>query len=333
VNLKGRSLLTLATYSKEEVLYLINLASYLKKKKQQGKRDLLLEGKNIVLIFDKSSTRTRSAFEVASFDEGANVTFLTNSQMGKKESVEDTAKVLGRYYDAIEYRGSEQQVVETLAKYSQVPTYNGLTDDDHPTQVLADFLTVKEKVNKPFEKIKFVYVGDGRNNMAKALMIGSALLGVEFVISSPKALQMDKELIDYWNQKGGNIKWVEDPDVAVVDSDVIYTDVWFSMGEESQIEQRIELLKNYQVNKELIEKSGNENLIFLHCLPAFHDTNTIIGKEVYEKYNLTEMEVSDEVFRGKHSVVFDQAENRVHTIKAVMVATLSDKNTLFEVKP
>lgn len=326
MNLKGRSFLTLKDYSKEEILYLIAIAKNLKAKKRRGERDLLLNGKNIVLLFDKPSTRTRCAFEVAAFDEGANITFLTNSQMGKKESLEDTAKVLGRYYDAIEYRGSKQSVVEQLALHANVPVYNGLTDDDHPTQILADFLCAVEHIGKPLEKMKFVYVGDGRNNMARALMIGAAKIGMHYTISSPKELAPPKELLKELEEdatlSGAILSYEEDLYKAVLDADVIYTDVWFSMGEEDQLEKRVALLKDYQVTMKVLEATQNENVIFEHCLPAFHDLNTEVAKQVYEKFGLKEMEVTDEVFRSKHSVVFDQAENRMHTIKAIMVATL-----------
>jgi ornithine carbamoyltransferase len=277
------------------------------------------------LLFEKTSTRTRCAFEVAAFDEGANVTFLTNSQMGKKESIEDTARVLGRFYDGIEFRGFKQETVEILAKYSGVPVWNGLTDEDHPTQVLADFLTIMENFEKPLNKIKFVYVGDGRNNMANALMIGASKMGMDFVIISPKELFPSKELISEMGmtagENGGKITITDKVD-AVVNADVIYTDVWFSMGEESKVQERINLLKPYQVNMDLIKKTNNPDVIFLHCLPSFHDTKTDMGYDVYQKYGIKEMEVTDEVFESKYSKVFDEAENRMHTIKAVMVATL-----------
>jgi len=325
INLRGRSLLTLKDFTPEEIKYLLDLSKDLKVKKRMGIKGDLLKGKNIVLLFEKTSTRTRCAFEVAAFDEGANVTFLTNSQMGKKESIEDTARVLGRFYDGIEFRGFKQETVEILAKYSGVPVWNGLTDEDHPTQVLADFLTIMENFEKPLNKIKFVYVGDGRNNMANALMIGASKMGMDFVIISPKELFPSKELISEMGmtagENGGKITITDKVD-AVVNADVIYTDVWFSMGEESKVQERIKLLKPYQVNMELIKKTNNPDVIFLHCLPSFHDTKTEMGYDVYQKYGLTEMEVTDEVFESKYSKVFDEAENRMHTIKAVMVATL-----------
>ncbi|RLL83272.1 ornithine carbamoyltransferase [Petrotoga sp. HKA.pet.4.5] len=325
INLRGRSLLTLKDFTPEEIKYLLDLSKDLKAKKRMGIKGDLLKGKNIVLLFEKTSTRTRCAFEVAAFDEGANVTFLTNSQMGKKESIEDTARVLGRFYDGIEFRGFKQETVEILAKYSGVPVWNGLTDEDHPTQVLADFLTIMENFEKPLNKIKFVYVGDGRNNMANALMIGASKMGMDFVIISPKELFPSKELISEMemtaSENGGKITITDKVD-AVANADVIYTDVWISMGEESKVEERIKLLKPYQVNMELIKKANNPEVIFLHCLPSFHDTKTDMGYDVYQKYGIKEMEVTDEVFQSKYSKVFDQAENRMHTIKAVMVATL-----------
>ena len=328
MNLKGRSLLTLKDFSNEEITYLLDLADTLKAKKRSNKRDLLLAGKNVVLIFDKPSTRTRCAFEVATFDEGGNVTYLTNSQMGKKESIEDTAKVLGRFYDGLQYRGSSQALVEQLAQHSGIPVYNGLTDIDHPTQVLADFMTAREHLDKPLNKMKMVYVGDGRNNMANALMIGAAKVGMHFVIATPKELYPSQQFLDSLTDdlasSKGKIEIETDPKKAVVDADIIYTDVWVSMGEEDKMEERISLLTPYQVNQELIEAANNPNLIFQHCLPAFHDTETFVAQDVEKRFNLTEMEVTDEVFRGKHSVVFDEAENRMHTIKAVLVATMSD---------
>jgi len=329
MNLKGRSLLTLKDFTPEEITYLLDLADTLKAKKQSGKRDLLLEGKNVVLIFDKPSTRTRCAFEVATYDEGGYVTYLTNSQMGKKESIEDTAKVLGRYYDGLQYRGSSQTLVEQLAEFSGIPVFNGLTDIDHPTQILADFMTAREHVNKPLSSMKMVYIGDGRNNMANALMIGAAKMGMHFVVATPDKLAPPQSFVDSLQAdldlSNGKIEIESDPMKAVVDADIIYTDVWVSMGEEDKMAERISLLTPYQVNQQLIEASGNPDVIFQHCLPAFHDTETFIAQDVEKRFGLKEMEVTDEVFRGKHSVVFDEAENRMHTIKAVLVATMSDK--------
>ena len=281
----------------------------------------------IALLFEKTSTRTRCAFEVATMDEGGCVTFLgsSDSQMGKKESIEDTAKVLGRFYDGIEFRGFKQETVEILANNAGVPVWNGLTDLYHPTQILADFLTVREYVPKPFNKVKFVYVGDARNNIGNSLMIGAAKMGMEFWGIAPKELwpseDLVKEMKEVAKETGASINFsdsVED----VKGADVIYTDVWVSMGEEAQFEQRIKLLKPYQVNMDMIKKTGNPNVIFLHCLPSFHDLNTTTGKEIHEKFGLKEMEVTDEVFRSKYSRVFDEAENRMHTIKAVIVATI-----------
>ena len=331
MNLYGRSFLTLKDYSKEEILYLIDLAAELKKKKRNQPCDpavvgKLLSGKNIVLIFDKTSTRTRCSFEVACFDEGAGVTFLTNSQMGKKESLEDTAKVLGRLYDGIEYRGFAHSVVEDLAKYSGVPVFNGLTDDDHPTQVLADFLTAREHLGKPLDQMKLCYVGDGRNNVANALFIGATKIGMDFAIASPESLFPATELVAtckaYAEKSGSELAITSDVNEAVKGADIIYTDIWCSMGEEDKMAERIALLKPYQVTRALMEATGNPDCIFEHCLPSFHDLNTTTAQTVKEKFGLSEMEVTDEVFRSKASVVFDEAENRMHTIKAVMVAHL-----------
>ena len=333
MTLKGRSFLTLKDYTKEEILYLISLASDLKAKKKgqeypayiAGK---LLEGKNIVLLFDKTSTRTRCSFEVAAFDEGASVTFLTNSQMGKKESLEDTAKFLVRLYDGIEYRGFAHKTVEDLALYSGVPVWNGLTDDDHPTQVLADFLTAQEHLGKPLSSMKLAYVGDGRNNVANALMIGAAKVGMDYAVATPHSLEPSDELVSQckaWaDENGSSITITSDPLEAVRGADIIYTDIWCSMGEEDKMAERISLLKPYQVTMSLLKSTGRKT-IFEHCLPSFHDLNTTTAQSVKEKFGLDEMEVTDEVFRSDASVVFDEAENRMHTIKAVMVATLSDK--------
>lgn len=328
VNLKGRNFLTLKDFTPGEIEYLLKLSKDLKNKKRVGGKEKLLEGKNIVLLFEKTSTRTRCAFEIAARDEGAGVTFLgtSSSQIGKKESIEDTAKVLGRMFDGIEFRGYKQETVEILADNAGVPVWNGLTDMYHPTQILADFLTIQEHVHKPLNKVKFVYVGDARNNMANSLMIGGVKMGMDFVALSPKELFPDKNLVEEMQgvakETGASITITENIEEAVKNADVIYTDVWVSMGEEDQFESRIKLLKDYQVNMDMIEKSNNPDIIFMHCLPAFHDLNTKIGMEVYEKFGLKEMEVTDEVFRSKYSVVFDEAENRLHTIKAVMVATM-----------
>ncbi len=327
-NIKGRSLLTLKDFTPEEIKYLLDLAKDLKAKKRMGIKGKLLEGKNVVLLFEKASTRTRCAFEVAAFDEGAHVTFLgtNDSQMGKKESLEDTAKVLGRYYDGIEFRGYKQSTVDLLAKHAGVPVWNGLTDMYHPTQILADLLTITEHVNKPLNKVKFAYIGDARNNMGNSLLIGAAKMGMDFRAVAPKELfpaeDLVKEMMAVADATGAKITLTDSIAEGVKDADVIYTDVWVSMGEEEQFEARINQLKPYQVNMDMIKMTGNPEVIFMHCLPAFHDLETKVANEIYEKFGLTEMEVTDEVFRSKYSVVFDEAENRMHTIKAVMVATL-----------
>ena len=329
VNLKGRNFLTLKDFTPEEIIYLIDLAADFKKKKKAGVLTEHFRGKNVALIFEKTSTRTRCAFEVAAHDLGMGSTYLepTGSQIGKKESIADTARVLGRMFDGIEYRGFGQDLVEELAQYAGVPVWNGLTNEFHPTQILADFLTLKEKFGK-LEGLKFVYMGDARYNMGNSLMVGCAKMGMHFVGYAPKKYQPNPELVaecqKIAKETGAIIEFEEDPMVATKDADAIYTDVWVSMGEEDQYEQRINLLKDYQVNMDMIKKTKNENVIFLHCLPAFHDLETEVGKEIYEKYNLDELEVTDEVFRSKYSKVFDEAENRMHTIKAVMVATLAD---------
>jgi ornithine carbamoyltransferase len=319
--------LTLKDFTPEEIRYLLDLSKDLKNKKRAGIKGDLLERKNICLLFDKTSTRTRCAFEVAAFDEGASVTFLTNSQMGKKESIEDTARVLGRFYDGIEFRGFEQKTVEELAKYSGVPVWNGLTDMYHPTQILADFLTIMEHVDKPLNKVKFVYAGDARNNMGNSLMIGCAKMGMHFVALAPKSLWPSEDLVEEMKkvakETGAVLEFSED--VAAVESaDVIYTDVWVSMGEEHLFEERIKMLKPYQVNMDMIKRTNNPDVLFMHCLPAYHDNMTEVGKQIEKDFGIKEMEVSDEVFRSKHSVVFDEAENRMHTIKAVMVATIGN---------
>ena len=328
-NIKNKSFLTLMDFTQKEIYYMLDLAKELKKAKYAGVKGNSLEGKNIILLFEKDSTRTRCSFEVAAYDEGANVTYLgpSGSQMCKKESIKDTARVLGRMYDGIEYRGYSQSTVEELAKYSGVPVWNGLTDEDHPTQVLADFLTIQEHINKPLNKITFTYVGDGRNNMANALMIGAAKMGMDYRVVCPKELSPKEELLEKCtgisNENRGKITVTADIKEGVTNTDVIYTDVWVSMGEEKDVwENRIELLKPYQVNMDMIKMTGNSKVIFQHCLPAFHDLETKVGKEIYEKFGLESMEVTDEVFESKYSVVFDEAENRLHTIKAVMVATL-----------
>ncbi len=329
-SLRGRSLLTLKDFTKDEISYLLDLSRDLKAKKRSGVKGTLLDHRNIVLIFDKASTRTRCAFEVACWDEGGNATFLTNSQMGKKESIEDTAKVLGRMYDGIQYRGFSQKLVEDLAKHAGVPVWNGLTDADHPTQVLADLLTIQEHCSKPLSHVKLVYCGDARNNMGNALMIGCAKMGMSFVALAPKSLWPEEQLTEEMKaeaaKSGGSIEFFEigDADAALSGADALYTDVWVSMGEEAKYAERIALLTPYRVTMDFIKRTGNPNCLFLHCLPSFHDEETEVGASMAEKYGLKEMEVSDEVFRSRHSVVFDEAENRLHTIKAVMVATMGD---------
>lgn len=326
VNLKGRSLLTLMDFSKEEIRYLLDLSKDLKSKKRAGISEERLKGKNIVLLFEKTSTRTRCAFEVAALDEGGHVTFLDSksSQMGKKESLEDTAKVLGRYYDGIEYRGYEQRVVEDLARHAGVPVWNGLTDVDHPTQILADLLTIEEHVAKPLNKVKVVYVGDTRNNMCYAWMYGAAKMGMHFVALGPKELWPAENTLvkirEVAAASGATIE-ISDKSECVKGADVIYTDVWVSMGEEDQMEQRVKLLSSFCVTMEMLKATGNTDVIFMHCLPAYHDFETGVAKEAKER-GLDIREVTDDVFRSRHSVVFDEAENRMHTIKAVMVATL-----------
>ncbi|MBU3159677.1 ornithine carbamoyltransferase [Clostridium frigoris] len=330
-NLRNRNFLTLMDFTPKEINYFLDLASDLKKAKYAGTEQQKLKGKNIALIFEKNSTRTRCAFEVGALDQGAHVTYLgpTGTQIGKKESVADTARVLGRMYDGIEYRGYGQEIVEELAKYAGVPVWNGLTTQDHPTQILADFLTIKEHFDKPLSSIVFVYTGDGRNNMANALMIGAVKMGMDFRIVSPKHLFPEDELVQKCNEvakeTGAKITLTDNVAQGVKDADVIYTDVWVSMGEADEVwAERIKILKPYQVNMEMIKLTENKNVKFMHCLPAFHDLKTIVGKEIFEKYGLKGLEVTDEVFESKHSIVFDEAENRMHTIKAVMVATLGN---------
>lgn len=329
-NVRNKNYLTLMDYTPKEVRYLLNLAEDLKKAKYTGTEQPMLEGKNIALIFEKSSTRTRCSFEVAAHDQGAHVTYLgpSGSHMGHKESVKDTARVLGRMFDGIEYRGFSQRTVETLAEYSGVPVWNGLTDEDHPTQVLADFLTAKEILKKDYKDLKFVFVGDGRDNVSNALMIGAAKMGMTYHVVCPKELQPSAELLAKTNEiaqkTGAQIKVFNDIAEGVDQADVIYTDVWVSMGEPDSIwKERINLLRPYRVNRSVLDKTNNPNVIFEHCLPAFHNTETEVGKKISEQFGLNEMEVTDEVFESKNSVVFEEAENRMHTIKAVMVATLA----------
>ena len=328
VNLKGRSFLTLMDFTPEEIRYMLDLAHDLKAKKRAGIHNEVLKGKNIVLLFEKTSTRTRCAFEVAAMDEGAGVTFLDSgsSQMGKKETMEDTAKVLGRFYDGIEYRGFDQAVVEGLAKYAGVPVWNGLTDVDHPTQILADLLTIEEHVAKPLNIVKVVFSGDIRNNMSYAWMYGCAKMGMHYVAYGPAELQdqLNKDVIakvqEVAKETGAVIEISADPAV-LKGADVIYADVWASMGEEAEIPERVRMLTPFKVTEEMMAATENPDVIFMHCLPSFHDFETTMAKTQKEAgYDIRE--VTDEVFRSRHSVVFDEAENRMHTIKAVMVATM-----------
>ena len=333
INLKGRSLLTLLDYSVDEIEALVGLAARLKDEKRRGIPHRLCEGKNIALIFEKTSTRTRCSFEVAGYDLGMGVTYLdpTGSQIGKKESIADTARVLGRMYDGIEYRGYGQEIVEELAQHAGVPVWNGLTNEYHPTQILADLLTIKEHFGT-LQGRKLVYMGDARYNMGNSLMIGCAKMGIDFVACAPQKYFPDKALIDRCQQiaqgSGAKLDFIEDPIRAVVGSDVIYTDVWVSMGEPVEVwQERIEELAPYQVNADIMKAAG-DGAVFMHCLPAFHDLKTTIGKQMGEKFGRDAMEVTDEVFESSASIVFDEAENRMHTIKAVMAATLVDGEEL-----
>ncbi len=329
MTLKGRSFLTLKDYTPQEIIYLIDLAAELKEKKKQGIMHDSLVGKNIVLIFEKTSTRTRCSFEVAAHDLGMHVTYLDpgSSQFGGKESVADTARVLGRMYDGIEYRGFAQETVEELAKYAGVPVWNGLTDEFHPTQMIADMLTIRENFGK-LEGLKFVYMGDARFNMGNSLMIACAKLGMHFVACTNKRYFPKKDLVEYATsiaaETGATITLTENVAEATHDADVIYTDVWVSMGEPAVVwGERIDDLLPYQVNEKAFE-NAKDTAIFMHCLPAYHDLKTRVGEEVYKKFGLTELEVTNDVFEGPRSVVFDEAENRMHSIKAIMKATLSD---------
>ena len=328
MNLKGRSFLTLLDFNKEEIRYMLDLAHELKAKKKRGELGEELKGKNIVLIFDKSSTRTRCSFEVGAVDEGAHVTYLSNSHMNKKESLEDSAKVFGRMYDAIEYRGFGQDIVEDLARYSGVPVWNGLTDVDHPTQVLADFMTIEEKLGG-FSGKTLAFVGDTRNNVANSLMAMSAKMGVNFIACGPESLKPSDEVIaectPVAEKNGCTITVTSDLTALEGKADAIYTDIWLSMGEDKEKwGERISLLKPYQVTMELMNRA-KPTTVFLHCLPSFHDLNTKVALDVNEKFGLTEMEVTDEVFNSERSIVFDEAENRMHTIKTVMFLTLYKK--------
>jgi len=329
IDLHGRHFLTLADYSADELRYLLDLAADLKAAKKEGREEQKLVGKEIALIFEKDSTRTRCAFEVAAYDQGAHVTFIgpTGSHMGHKETVKDTARVLGRMYDAIEYRGFGENVADELAHWAGVPVYNGLTDEWHPTQILADFLTMREHVDKPLEEVVFCYLGDARFNMADTYLVGAAKLGMDVRIASPASLWPRDEIVEQArsvaSETGAQITITEDVAEAVRGADVLLTDVWVSMGEADEVwAERIELLKPYQVNAETMAATGNPGVKFMHCLPAFHNTETQVGKEIFEKFGMEALEVTEDVFESPASLVFDEAENRLHTIKAVMVATL-----------
>jgi ornithine carbamoyltransferase len=329
-NLHNRNFLKLLDFTPEEIRYLLSLSADLKKTKQEGKEKMNLKGKNIALIFEKSSTRTRCAFEVAAYDQGAHVTYLgpSGSQIGQKESMKDTARVLGRMYDGIQYRGFGQDRVEELAAYAGVPVWNGLTDEFHPTQVLADLLTMREHCPKPLNEITFCYLGDARNNMGNSLLIGAAKMGMNFRAAAPESCQPADELVKSAQKiaadTGAQILITEDIGTAVRNADFLYTDVWVSMGEPPEVwEERIRLLKPYQVNSGIMKRTGNPDVKFLHCLPAFHNRETGMGEEIYNTFGIEAMEVSEEVFESDASIVFDEAENRVHTIKAVILATLT----------
>ncbi len=329
-NLKNRNFLKLSDFSAGEINYLLELSETLKNAKYNGTEQQMLKGKNIVLLFEKTSTRTRCAFEVAAYDQGANVTYLgpSDSQTGHKETIKDTARVLGRMYDGIQYRGYGQEIVEELGKFAGVPVWNGLTTEFHPTQILADFLTMKEYSDKPLSQIKFGYLGNANNNVANSLMTGAAITGMDFRIAAPlqyrPSEQLQKTCNELSKESGAKILITENIEEAVANCDFVYTDVWVSMGEPDEIwAERIKLLLPYQVNSDILELTKNPEVKFLHCLPAFHNQNTGIGKEIYRKFGIKAMEVTEEVFESPASVVFSQAENRMHTIKAVMVATIS----------
>ncbi|MDR0603941.1 MAG: ornithine carbamoyltransferase [Bacteroidales bacterium] len=328
-NIRNRSFLKLLDFTPQEIHHLLDLAASLKAAKYAGTEQQMLKGKNIVLLFEKDSTRTRCAFEVAAMDQGAGVTYLgpSGSQMGKKESMKDTARVLGRMYDGIEYRGYDQEIVETLAAYSGVPVWNGLTTEFHPTQILADFLTMKEHSDKPLHKVSFCYLGDARNNMGNSLMVGAAKMGMDFRAAAPESCQPDTKLVatceEIAKETGATITITDNVEKAVEGVDFLYTDVWVSMGEPDEVwKERIQLLTPYQVNMEVVKKTANPNVKFMHCLPAFHNLETAVGRDIHAKFGLEAMEVTEDVFESPMSIVFDEAENRLHTIKAVMVSTL-----------
>jgi ornithine carbamoyltransferase len=331
LNLRNRSLLTVQDYTQREFQYLLDLARDLKRAKYARTEQEHLKGKEIVLIFEKTSTRTRCAFEVACHDQGAHVTYLdpAGSQIGHKESVKDTARVLGRMYDAIEFRGFAQEAVEELARYAGVPVYNGLTDEYHPTQMLADVMTMREHSDRPVHEIKYAYVGDCRSNMGHSLMIVGALMGMDVRICGPKKVWPSDEYVEtarrLEKKYGARLTITDDLEAAVKGVDFIHTDVWVSMGEAKEVwAERIKLLKPYQVNSELMRKAGNPRVKFMHCLPAFHNLETKVGRDIHEQFGLTAMEVTEEVFESEMNIAFEQAENRMHTIKAILVATLGD---------
>lgn len=328
-NLRNRNFLKLLDFTPQEMKFLLDLSADLKKAKYAGIEQHRLKGKNIALIFEKASTRTRCAFETAAYDQGAHVTYLgpSGSQIGNKESMKDTARVLGRMYDGIEYRGFGQEQVEVLGEFAGVPVWNGLTNEYHPTQILADFLTMMEHSDKPLHQVSFAYAGDARNNMGNSLMVGAAKMGMDFRAVAPKQFWPDEDLLkqclEIAKETGAKITLTENVEEGVTGVDFVYTDVWVSMGEpEEAFKERIKLMMPYQVNAEMMKKTGNPNCKFLHCLPAFHNRQTKIGEEIYQKYGVEAMEVTDDVFESPASMVFDEAENRLHTIKAVMVATL-----------
>ena len=330
-NLRNRNFLKLLDFTPEEIKYLLDLAKDLKKAKYAGTEQPRMKGKNIALIFEKTSTRTRCAFEVAAADQGAHTTYLgpSGSQIGVKESMTDTARVLGRMYDGIEYRGFKQETVEELAKYAGVPVWNGLTNEFHPTQILADFLTMSEHVDKPLNQVTYAYLGDARFNMGNSLMVGGVKMGMDVRIVAPKALQPDAELVatcqKIAEETGAKLTVTDDVAAGVKGCDFLYTDVWVSMGEPTEVwAERIKLLMPYQVNAKTMEMTGNKNCKFMHCLPAYHNLETQVGRDVNKQFGLDGIEVTEEVFESKNSIVFDEAENRMHTIKAVMVATLGD---------
>ncbi len=328
-NLRGRSYLKIADFSQREMLYLLDLARDLKRAKYSRSEKKALQDKNICLIFEKTSTRTRCAFEVAAHDQGAHITYLdpSGSQIGHKESMKDTARVLGRMFDAIEFRGSAQDAVEELSEYSGVPVYNGLTDDWHPTQMLADMLTMVENSDKPRTQIAYAFCGDARNNMGNSLLMLGAMMGMDVRMVAPKENQNHDDVVELAKARaaetGARITITDNVDEGVKGVDFVHTDVWVSMGEPADVwESRIKLLSPYQVNMDLMKKTGNPNVKFMHCLPAFHNTETKVGKDIHEKFGITEMEVTEEVFESQMNVAFEQAENRMHTIKAILVATL-----------